>query len=80
MASAGCSLRMMVEQWLSPDPVAGFRVTEFRNRRTTQECYVCVETSRAKGPIALFFFHHPDGTWSVFPPRLARPAMRSVQQ
>jgi hypothetical protein len=76
MASGHNSLRQMVEHWLAPDPTRGVRVLEFRNRRSQRECYVCVETLAASGPVALFFFRHQDGMWRVFPPDRERPMMR----
>ena len=76
MASTRNSLHLMVEQWLAPDPARGVRVIEFRNRRSPRECYVCVETFRTSGPVALFFFRHQDGAWRIFPPNRERPAMR----
>jgi hypothetical protein len=72
------SLRAMIEHWLSPDPARGVRVTRFRNGRSKRECYVCVETLKAAGPVALFFFRHQDGAWRIFPPSLERPAMRAT--
>ncbi|MCX4176140.1 hypothetical protein PQR70_25270 [Paraburkholderia madseniana] len=78
MSGTERSLRVMVEHWLAPDPAKGVRVTEFRNRRSRRECYVCVETMRAAGPIALFFFRHQDGAWRLFPPGPERPAMRTA--
>jgi hypothetical protein len=68
--------KLMVESWLTPDPSKGIRVTEFRNRRSSQECYVCVETLKAEGPVTLFFFRHEDGAWRIFPPARERPTMR----
>ena len=76
MNSAKNSLRGTVEHWLATDPANGLRVTEFRNRRSKHECYVCVETLTATGPVALFFFRHQDGAWRVFPPSPERPTMR----
>jgi hypothetical protein len=76
MASTGKSLRQMVEHWLAPAPGEGVQVTAFRNRRSMQQCYVCVETSRAARPAAMFFFRHRDGNWCIFPPNRERPAMR----
>ncbi|MFM0133274.1 hypothetical protein PQR09_36250 [Paraburkholderia sediminicola] len=76
MSTAKNSLREIVEHWLAPDPADGLRVTEFRNRRSNQGCYVCVETLTATGPVALFFFRHQDGAWRIFPPSRERPAMR----
>lgn len=78
MRSAKNSLREMVEHWLAPDPANGVRVTQFRNRRSKHECYVCVETLTAAGPLALFFFRHQDGAWRIFPPSRERPAMRAI--
>ncbi|REG50990.1 hypothetical protein B0G80_7467 [Paraburkholderia sp. BL6669N2] len=80
MASANNSLRLMVEQWLAPDPAQAVRVIEFRNRRSRHECYVCVETLRDSGPVTLYFFRHQDGAWRIFPPDRERPAMRVTQE
>nr|WP_240975341.1 hypothetical protein [Paraburkholderia aromaticivorans] len=76
MACSGKSLRQMVSYWLAPAAAMRVRVTEFRHGRSTRECYVRVETMRPEGPVALLFFHHPDGSWGVFPPARERPAMR----
>lgn len=78
MAGGRSSLRAMVEDWLAPEPERGVRVTEFRNRRSKGECYVCVETLRADGPVALFFFRHQDGSWRIVPPAPELPAMGSA--
>ncbi|PMS36876.1 hypothetical protein C0Z20_12090 [Trinickia symbiotica] len=78
MASGQNSLRLMVEHWLAPDPAMGVRVTKFINRRSKRECYVCVETLRTDGPVAIFFFRHQDGAWHVFPPAPERLAMLAV--
>lgn len=78
MASAEKSLRLMVEHWLAPGLANPVRVTRFRNRRSTRECYVCVETFHARGPVAMFFFRHQDGTWRIFPPSRERPTMRAA--
>jgi hypothetical protein len=76
VSTAKSSLREIVEHWLAPDPADELRVTEFRNRRSNQGCYVCVETLTATGPVALFFFRHQDGAWRIFPPSRERPTMR----
>jgi hypothetical protein len=78
MSKANNSLREIVEHWLAPDPANGLRVTEFRNRRSKRECYVCVETLTAAGPVAMFFFRHQDSAWRIFPPSRERPAMRAT--
>lgn len=77
MASAGRSLRSMVEQWLNSNPENVYRISQFR--RSSSECYVCVEATSAVGPVSMFFFRHPDGTWCVFPPSPKRPAMRITE-
>ena len=77
MASAGRSLRRMVEHWLAPDLTKGLRVSQFR--RSKSECYVCVEAISAGGPVAMFFFRHCDGTWCIFPPRPETPTMRVAE-
>lgn len=78
MASGGKSLRSMVEHWLGAAPSERVRVTEFRNRRSKRECYVCVETFKGKRPVAMFFFRHQDGTWRIYPPGRERPALRAI--
>lgn len=78
MSTAKNSLREMVEHWLTPNLADELRVTEFRNRRAKRECYVCVETLTAAGPVALFFFRHQDGVWRIFPPSRERLAMRAT--
>jgi hypothetical protein len=78
MVCAEKSLRLMVEHWLAPEFVDQVRVTRFRNRRSTRECYVCVETFNTTGPVAMFFFRHQDGTWRIFPPSRERPMMRAA--
>jgi hypothetical protein len=77
MARAGKSLRLMVEHWLAPESPKRCRVTQFKNRHSTGECYVCVETFNATGRVAMFFFRHQDGTWRIFPPSRERPTMRA---
>ena len=77
MASAGKSLRQMVEHWLAPASEKQVRVTEFRNRRSPRECYVCVETVSTTGPLSMFFYRHHDRTWRIFPPDRERLTMRA---
>ena len=56
MASAGKSLRSMVERWLAPSSMDTVHVVEFKNQRARRQCYACVETRRAAGTAAMFFF------------------------
>ncbi|EIM99968.1 hypothetical protein [Paraburkholderia hospita] len=69
------SLRKTVEYWLSPSPAALVRVLRFKNRRRTNECFVKVTTSDSSRDAEMYFFRHDDGTWRVFPPNGALPAL-----
>lgn len=62
------SLRLLVEKWLTPIFATPIRVTRLSCVRRKWKRYVCVEALRPEGPVALFFFRHDDGIWSVFPP------------
>ncbi|QCP49089.1 hypothetical protein FAZ95_07790 [Trinickia violacea] len=77
MASAGRSLRTMVEDWMAPDTAKGVKVRKFGRSKNGR--YVCIEAVNAAGPIAIFFFRHRDGTWCIFPPSAERPAMRVAE-
>jgi hypothetical protein len=67
MASGDESLRSMIARWLVRDPEKPIRVTKFKNKRSTRECYVRVEAFWAGGQVAIFF-RHQDGSWDVNPP------------
>jgi hypothetical protein len=75
MHRAENSLRSLIEKWLAPTPATPVRVTRFSRTRSDQRHYVCVESVRESGPLAIFFFRHGDGTWRVFPPEANRPTM-----
>ncbi|RZF25179.1 hypothetical protein EVC45_34775 [Paraburkholderia sp. UYCP14C] len=75
MESVGRSLRAMVYDWLSPDPERGFRVSHYGRSRIGR--YVCVVADNGSGSKALFFYHHRDGKWCVFPPEPERPVMQA---
>ncbi|WP_413184846.1 hypothetical protein [Paraburkholderia sacchari] len=73
MSPTEMTLHWAVEKWLAPtsampDVVRVRRV--WRHRRC-----VCVAAVRPSGLLSLFFFRHDDGSWNVYPPALARPAM-----
>ncbi|MFM0437256.1 hypothetical protein PQQ84_12370 [Paraburkholderia strydomiana] len=75
MAASERSLRELVEKWLDTSGAASARIqlqpsAGQRNRRC-----ICVEAQRETGTLTLFFFHHGNGLWHVFPPD-ERPAMR----
>jgi hypothetical protein len=74
------SLRNMVESWLGAQCADHIRVTRFSHSRRKLWRYVCVETVRETGAMALVFFRHDDGSWCVFPPEPRRPMMGVVPE
>jgi hypothetical protein len=75
MNSRQSSLRLLVEKWLAPNPAIPIRITRFGRTRGSRRRYVCVEALHPSGALEIFFFHHEDGSWRVFPPSNERPAM-----
>jgi hypothetical protein len=75
MNSANGTLRVLVEKWLGPTPETQIKVVGFGRLRAGRRRFVCVEARRPGGTLAVYFFHHKDGTWRVFPPASERPAM-----
>lgn len=75
MNSADTSLRTLVDKWLAPSARVPARVVRFSRTQEQRLRYVCVEAVHPARTIAIFFFRHDDGTWCVFPPASARPAM-----
>ncbi|TAL97923.1 MAG: hypothetical protein EPN73_04790 [Paraburkholderia sp.] len=72
------SLRKVVESWLGSEPENRLRITRVSRSRWKLWRYVCVESARGDGAMALVFFRHDDGSWCVFPPAPMRPAMGMV--
>ena len=72
------SLRFLAEKWLTPTITTPIRVTRFGRTRANRMRYVCVEALRPGGSVALYFFRHVDGTWSVFPPETGHPSEGTV--
>jgi hypothetical protein len=77
MNAAEKSLRLLVEKWLTPTPATPIRVTRFSRTHANRRRYVHIEALRPQGSVALFFFHHDDGTWRVFPPETGRLTLRT---
>ncbi|MGF6753645.1 hypothetical protein [Paraburkholderia sp. GAS334] len=75
MNAAEKSLHWAVDKWLAPTPAMPARVTRFCHGGAERRRYVCVEALRPGGLLSIFFFRHADGSWNVFPPADARPAM-----
>lgn len=74
-SSATSSLRQLVDKWLAPTASVPARVTHIGRMLHPRNRYVRVEAAHTTGTLAIFFFRHDDGSWCVFPPAAARPAM-----
>jgi hypothetical protein len=75
MDIAHASLRELVDKWLAPTASTPGHVTRFGRTPIHGHRYVHVEAFHPTGTLAFFFFRHHDGSWCVFPPIAARPAM-----
>ena len=69
------SLHYLVEKWLAPTPAMRIHVVQFGRMSLDKRRYVRVEALRPAGSLTILFFKHDDGSWCVFPPAIARPAM-----
>lgn len=74
------SLHWAVDKWLAPTPAMPARVRCFCRSEMSRLRFVCVETLRPDGVLAIFFFRHGDGSWNVFPPVAERPAMNGYRR
>ena len=74
------SLRAIVQSWLGAPCAGRIRVTRLSHTRRQLWRYVCVESVRESGTMALVFFRHDDGSWCVFPPAPRRPVMGGVPE
>ena len=70
------SLRYAVEKWFGLRSVKVARIVAYGRSALGGRRYVCVETIHDGERLALFFFHHSDGCWSVFPPAPTMPEMK----
>ncbi|SDE16888.1 hypothetical protein [Paraburkholderia lycopersici] len=75
MNPTGSPLRTLVDKWLAPNACVPARVVRFSRTQEHRLRFVCVEAVHPARTIAIFFFRHGDGSWCVFPPAAARPAM-----
>jgi hypothetical protein len=76
MNSNGGSLRSLVDKWFAPTLSMPARVTQMGRLVETHGRYVRLESCTSAGPLTIVFFRHEDGSWCVFPPVPALPAMR----
>ncbi|RDU95934.1 hypothetical protein DWV00_27070 [Trinickia dinghuensis] len=75
MNSNVVSLRSLIDKWLAPTPASPICVTRLSYARSRPTRCVRVESVGSSGALAIFFFRHANGSWSVSPPELERPAM-----
>ncbi|PMS20493.1 hypothetical protein C0Z18_11190 [Trinickia dabaoshanensis] len=78
MGAEKISLRALVDKWLAPTLASPARVLRTGRMVGNRVRYVCVETRAPDGVRSIFLFRHGDGSWCVFPPTEARPAMCCV--
>lgn len=78
MGAEKISLRALVDKWLAPTLACPARVLRTGRMVGNRVRYVCVETRAPDGARSIFLFRHGDGSWCVFPPTEARPAMCCV--
>ena len=76
MSSNVVSLRSLIDKWLAPTPTSPISVTRLSYPKGRSMRCVRVESVRSSGALAIFFFQHGDGSWSVSPPELERPTMQ----
>ncbi|ASV96885.1 hypothetical protein CJU94_01060 [Paraburkholderia aromaticivorans] len=69
------SLRSLVNKWFAPTRSMPVRVTQTGRVLATHGRYVRLEGCTSRGPLTIVFFRHDDGSWFVFPPVPASPAM-----
>lgn len=69
------TLRSLVDKWLAPTFSMPARVTQVGRLLATHSRYVRIEGCTSRGPLTIVFFRHGDGSWCVFPPLQATPAM-----
>jgi hypothetical protein len=74
-ACSATALRHLVDKWLAPTPSVPARVRRIGRMALARHRYVLVEAAHTTGTLSIFFFRHDDGSWCVFPPAIARPAM-----
>ncbi|MGF6378604.1 hypothetical protein OKW31_001517 [Paraburkholderia atlantica] len=74
MSPTEMTLHWAVEKWLTPTHAMRAHVVRVRRTGMHRRC-VCVEAMLSGGLLSIFFFRHDDGSWNVYPPAQARPAM-----
>lgn len=78
MDITGSSLRAIVTKWLAPTACSPVALTRLRYANASSLRCVRAERIGSRHTVAIFFFQHGDGSWSVFPPAPPRPTMRAV--
>jgi hypothetical protein len=73
------SLRLSVEKWFQSTPAMPVQVFDYGRVMPGGARYVRVGVVRPHGSLAIVFFRHTDGSWSVYPPATRRPSMHAYQ-
>lgn len=79
MGADKLSLRALVDKWLAPTAAAPARVLRRGRMANDRTRFICVAMQASTGPRSIFLFRHGDGSWCVFPPTEARPAICCVR-
>ena len=74
MSPTGKTLHWAVDKWLGSTSATPARDLHFYRTQVHRSC-VCVQAMGSDGLLSIFFFRHDDGSWNVYPPARARPAM-----
>ncbi|MFM0326485.1 hypothetical protein [Caballeronia glebae] len=69
------SLRSLVDKWFAPTLSMPAHVTDVGRLLRNRVRYVRLEGRTSSGALAIVFFRHVDGSWSVFPPAPELPTM-----
>lgn len=70
-------LRTLVDKWLAPTSATPAHVVRTGRMASTRVRYVSLEGAISSRPLTIVFFRHGNGSWDVFPPVEAVPAMSS---
>jgi hypothetical protein len=67
------SLRLQIENRFEPDSAP--RVTQFGRIYPGGSRYICISARKESGVFALYFFHHGDNDWRIYPPHGVGPSI-----
>ena len=68
------SLRSLVDKWGGYAPGSTVRLTRTRGFQSPAARSICLAATARDRTVTIFFFRLEDGSWSVIPPAVKRPA------